>query len=255
MPKLYLANQYYQVMPAQTQKVPRDRFVQYYNDLFDLEGLTRPPLSVYLTEGQYDFSTLGEAVLKLAHVKEDFSKLDLFVVAYWSHEFDPNGSFGAYFSHQYGISSTLFDVCDQGILSSIVAIKLIMAYAKLGKIKNAALLCFDQRSIPVEVSFSGKLPVKSSARLLFFSTEKKETSRYQLLNADVSQHQQKITHQENAALRTITIESDSPYYSSAELFSPLFDQTILNPLFSEVHLKVMDVESDWEGSILFKRIS
>lgn len=153
MSNLYLSKQYYQAMLSRTQKIPRKRFVRYYNDLFNLEKLVGPEISTYLAESQYDFYSLGGSVLKLAQETEDFSKLDLFTVAYWGHEFDPDGSFGAYFSSQYNITSTTFDVCDQGILSVVTAIKSIMLYAKRGKIKNAALLCFDKRSIPVEMFF------------------------------------------------------------------------------------------------------
>lgn len=253
MPKLYISNQYYQAMPTQAQKVPRERFIRYYNDLFDLEGMAKPEMSAYLRGSQYSFSELGDVVLTSAQEVEDFSKLDLFTVAYWGHEFDPDSSFGAYFASRYNITSTMFDVCDQGILSSISAINLIMAYAKAGKIKNAALLCFDQRSIPVEVSFAGAFPVKNSARLLFFSTEKSEASNYQLLRVCINNHQQKTTNHKNHTGQTIMIEPGSPYYSSAEIFSVLFEQVSESQPLRDLHINVIDAESSWQGLISFRR--
>ena len=253
MPSLYLTREYYQAMSVQMKKLPRARFTRYYNDLFALEGLERPSISAYMTEGQYTFVALGNAVLQPAQDIEDFSELDLFVVAYWGHEFDPDGSFGAYFAHHYGIRATSFNVCDQGILSPITALQIVLAYANSGRIKNAALLCFDQRSIPVEDTFSGTLPVKNSARFLLFSTEKRTTSPYKLVQATIGQQQ--ITWADSTALQTIIIKSGSPYCSCAELFSPLFDQTIINRSLSEMCLQVMDTESEEQGSMLFKRIS
>ena len=111
----------------------------------------------------------------LIRVSNFFGLQDLFVIAYWGHEFDPDGSFGAYFAHHYGIKATSFNVCDQGILSPITALQIILAYANSRRIRNAALLCFDQRSIPVENTFSGTLPAKNSARFLLFRPHQRES--------------------------------------------------------------------------------
>src|SRR5690606_35338791 len=122
MPNLYLTSHYHVLMPSKEIREPRRRFVRYYNDLFDMEGIAKPELTSYLQTFQYSYSELGDAVFASCQCEHVVSEIDLFIIAYWGHEFDPDGSFGAYFAHKYNITARMFDICDQGILSPISAI-------------------------------------------------------------------------------------------------------------------------------------
>lgn len=245
MPDLYITKQYYKAMPIRSAKSPRDRFVRYYNDLFDLEGIARPALDAYLNGNQYSYCELGDAVLSEASKDLDLSKLDCFVVAYWGHEFDPDGSFGAYFSTQYNIQSRMFDVCDQGVLSPITAIALIQAYANAGVIKNAALLCFDQNSIPLEENYSGSIPSRSSARVLFFNVNDSSHAKYKVISSEIEVASSNGVDEKNV----IKIDESSSDFSASDIFNPIFNADDVNSISREIGLRVLDSESEKQGFI------
>lgn len=240
MPKLYLTKQYYMRMPTKPIREPRERFVRYYKDLFEMEGIPEPETMSYQTTSQYSFAELGDALF--TSYKTIFSDIDIFVAAYWSHEFDPENSFGAYFANQYGISSRMFDVCDQGILSPIIAINIIQSFVNAGKVNKAALFCFDQMAIPVEKDFDGVFPSENSSRILIFESRPAPNTLFIIEQAYLNPKHKQIKNTDECS--TIYIKPDSPYYSCAELFTPILNLTGFEKM---VNLVVMDSGSANQG--------
>ena len=242
MRNLYLTAYHHVEMPSKLIIDPRERFIRYYNDLFHMEGILQPELSSYTKTMQYSYAELGDALFNSGEFQSVLSKIDLFVAAYWGHEFDPDGAFGAYFAHKYGITSRMFDVCDQGILSPISAINIIQAFVSSGKANKAALVCFDQTAIPVEHDFSGIFPSKNSACLMIFDIAPTSDSMCKIEAAHVKKNG---TISETSS--SIVIRPNSSYYSCAELFTPLLKNTNKANLDKTIDLVVIDSESDYQG--------
>ena len=247
MRSIYLTNHCYASLPLRASRAPRERFIRYYNDLFDLEGIKRPEPEAYLHEGQYSYAELGDAVLTSCQRDNLFNELDLFVVAYWGHEFDPEGSFGAYFSKKYHIHTRMFDICDQGILAPITAIHVIQSFINAGIVNKAALLCFDQTSIPVEKNFSRVFPNRSSARVMIFESEKTSNALCQIETASIFENEAANNMLPASNSDNFLITSDSEYYSCAELFSPIFDEAKNFHDPKNITLQIQDSESQKIG--------
>lgn len=242
MRKLNLNAHYHIELPFKVIKQPRERFVRYYNDLYALEGIQQPELNSYIQTTQYSYSELGDALFAVCPFEQIIADVDLVVIAYWSHEFDPDGSFGAYFANKYGITTRFFDVCDQGILSPICAIKIIQAFIDSGKANKAALVCFDQMAIPVEKGFIGAFPSKNSAHLIIFEAMYKPDTIYQVVEAKLLR-----SINVNKTSSTVIISPQTPYYSCSELFIPILHPNCKNNLAAKIDLMVIDSESDQVG--------
>ncbi len=219
MRNAYITDYYHAFLAPKELAPPRKRFVRYYDDLFNLEGKQPPELSAYLQSGQYTYVELGDAILKLC--RQDLVNTELFVTAYWGHEFDPDKLFGAYFCHKYGIEIESFDVCDQGVLAPIIAIKIIQAYIQSGAIKQAVLVCFDQACIPVGDNFQGVFPSCASAIALVFKAQEISQAIYKVVCADVRQNNT-LPVFPDAYNRQIYINSNSIDYSCAEILHAIF---------------------------------
>lgn len=146
--KLIMSHSYLVKLPDQPHKQPRQRFVNYYRDLYGLSHQVVSDLSFY-QGGQYTYTELADAVLSRYQMIHNMQELDIISTIIWSHEFDPDfSSCTAYLSHHYGIQAELFDFCDNGLLSLCVALHVVKKYMQKRSYKTALLLILEQTTIP-----------------------------------------------------------------------------------------------------------
>src|SRR3990167_5756673 len=217
---MFITKNYYAKLENTPVKIARSRFTRYYNDLFLMEGVGLPSFSSYNKKNAYSFVDIGDEVLSLCDVENSFLDFDLFLVAYWSHEYDPDHTFGAYFCERYGIAKRTFDVCDQGVLAPLTALYLMQLYMTHGKVEKGALLCMDQAAIPVEHKFKGVLPSFASARVLLLSSKRCKNACYQItsLNFKKGEIKESLPYHDQ-----IFINKEDARYNCAELFHSLFE--------------------------------
>ena len=236
---------YYKNLPDKYPKlIPRKRFIRYYADLYALEhGDEITPIS-YMAGSQYTYAELGKEVLSQCQKDSVFDNLDLMVVCYWSHEFDPDDFCGAYFCDLYNIYGKSFDICDQGLLSPITALCIIKSYFEFSYIKNALLVCFDQTAIPIGKNFSGVLPNKTSSMAMLIEKFISKDAKFKINSVNVLTKSEKDQASVNKDSMIYT------KYNCAEIFQPFF-----NNQFGELSkskqfvLNVSDVASNDRGVI------
>jgi hypothetical protein len=167
-----MTKHYFSEMPVKPMRLPRERFLKFYQDLFALMKLNEPDIESFKRGDQYTYSELGDAILEKCEKDGILLNLNLLIFCYWAPEFDPDHSAGAYFCERYRISGKMMDVCDQGIIAAITGLKIIKAYFNQGLIKNALLICMNQTTIPMPKNEYLSLTGNSSAIGLFMESEK-----------------------------------------------------------------------------------
>lgn len=234
---MYITSHYYSSKLNNFGKIPRQRFINYYRDLFSIEGVKCSRLKASHKKNAYNFSELGNTVLSVCCARGDLIDCDLFAVAYWGHEYDPEHSFGAYFCHRYSITGKTFDVCEQGVLAPLTAMYLIQCYMQHGSVKKAALLCMDQSTIPLHDDFIGIKPHFASARIIFFHSEYQHHAFYKILS---------INFYQNFNKQRMEIEKDNQK-SCPEIFYPMFEGRKKKHLKEIVRISAINVEGDSIG--------
>jgi hypothetical protein len=148
MKNIYMTHCYYNNFKNPIKKYPRSRYVEYYRDLHSL--FNEPLADESFWQGsQYSYAELGRSVLDQADKDDRLRDLDLMVIATWAYEFDPDyASCGTHFAEHYKIKGLIFDVADQGVLSPVSAIQLIVRYLETDEYKSALLLVMEQTCIP-----------------------------------------------------------------------------------------------------------
>ena len=248
MSKLYLKNYYYQQLPPKKQEQPRERFYRCYADLAKLENKDPVDEETYLSQMQYNYAELGDSVLKKFVEKNSFAEIDLFVVCYWSHEHDPVHACGAYFCNNYGIGNKTrtFDICDQGILSPLMALKIIASYFANKQAKNAVLLCVDQPTIPTAKNFCGYKPKKASALALLLESEQTVDTKLVVDSVDLVKPEKVFNFEEDNLIKIISQHTDHcklTNLSCPEIFMDLLTES--EPNSAENYFwRVDDLESD-----------
>lgn len=165
----------YVLLPEGSKKIPRDRYVQYMNDLYKLYP-GKLSEETFMEGSQMTYGELGDVLLSQDSVREELNKIDTMGIAHWSQEFDPDyASCGAYFLHQYQLNSEIFDVCDQGTIASYTALKLLAQKLQTGRSHNCMLLCLEQTTVPRDKSSEDILPDVSGALAIVMSSVKNGT--------------------------------------------------------------------------------
>lgn len=145
---IQLTSSYYVALPKRCAGTARERYVRYYQDLYQLYGESLNE-ETFNKGSQYSYTDLGDAVLAHCAEQHNLADVDLMIIAAWAHEFDPEyGSCAAYFSHRYNMNCSIFDMSDQGTLSAFQAIALIKQYLRQTLAVKAMLLILEQNSIP-----------------------------------------------------------------------------------------------------------
>lgn len=131
-------------------KQPRDRYVEYQEDLYKIANGTFDHRTL-TTGGQYSYTELADHLFDTTEVNNLAGQTDLMVLSYWTPEFDPDYSaLGPYLHHKLQLNCKSFDVCDCGSLAPIVALSVIKDYlAGHPAIHQALLVGLEQNTIPL----------------------------------------------------------------------------------------------------------
>lgn len=157
MSDLYITGIQYVDMPSAECKVPRDRFVNYYNNLYNLYKKTVSP-ETFLQGGQYSFAELGQTVLDICQQNGWLNNLDLLMSAHWAYDFDPDySSCGSYFCHHYQLNCDLLEVCGQGTLASFTALHLLQKCP----VKKSIVLVLEQTTTPRNLNDRAVIPTRN----------------------------------------------------------------------------------------------
>lgn len=254
MPNLKIVKNYFVELRNKPPKIPRERFTRFYEDLYAQFDLGAPDPMSYQQGSQYNYAELGDGILKQCEADGILKNLELLIVCYWTPEFDPEYSAGAYFCERYSITGKTFDVCDQGLLSPIMALKLIKSYFNHTDIKNALLLCLDQTTIPAPKSGFKNLPKKSSA-LGIFIKKNKDNSVLDLIHAKISPDSEalffagKISKAQQFDIGFS--KADFPYLNCAEILRPIiYQNSSSEKKESYFMLRISDFETRDYGFLL-----
>ena len=158
-------------LPNQGNKIPRERYQQYVEDLYRIYPGKASPES-YVEGGQYTYVELGQALFDAKFESPTLKNLDTLIVAHWSQEFDPDyAACGPYFLHHYQLNADVFDVCDQGSLAPFTALKILMQYQYAGKSETGMVLCLEQTTVPRDKNAGDLIPSENGALALSVSVQ------------------------------------------------------------------------------------
>jgi len=187
MPKIAMTAGFYQVLANREPPVVRERYVQFYRDLYRLYDKQLSAGSFNEGPG-YSYTELGTYLLDNCAKKGGLNNLDLMVVVYWAHEFDPDhSSCGPFFAETYGIKGPILDVCDQGSAAFFTGLNIIQQYMRHGKTKKAMLLALEQTSIPRDKADHPVLPVTNAAAAIVIQKDwpNDKPPSYRLLESQI----------------------------------------------------------------------
>jgi len=189
MANIHITASYCKTLAQRPTPAVRERYVQYYKDLHNLYEKQLSPETFYEGPG-YSFTELGTSVLDECEKDGELADIDLMVVVYWAHEFDPDhSSCGPYFAEKYQIKGQIFDVCDQGTISLCTGLMIIKQYLQSETYKKAILLALEQTSIPRNKLDHCIIPSKSTASV-FVLQKNIERKAIELLDAEIiSEHE------------------------------------------------------------------
>lgn len=257
MSNLSIVKKYFSQVDEKGGKLPRSRFTQFYEDLYARFELGQVDPETYCRGAQLSYAELGDLVLKQCEADGILKSLELLVICYWAPEFDPDYSAGAYFCERYRIRGKTFDICDQGVLSPITAIKLIKSYFNHTEIKNALLVCLDQTTIPRSKSDMEIEPKKSTAMAIFFK-KKFNSGSANIIHAKLSCKKESLffsSKLSDAKEYSIGFSEDFRFINCSETLRPILDDaypsSLGNPYFM---IKVLDGWTQNYGFI-FGRLS
>jgi len=183
LPNVSIQSIIYQHHQEAGMKKTRERFKQYYRDLYSHYG-KKLDEETFDEGSQVTYSELGDAMLSKCHELKKMNDVDMLVFSYWAYEYDPDhASCGAYLSHRYNLQCKMFDVCEQGTISPFMAIKIIHAYMKNTEINKAILLILEQTTIPRNKSDHDVVPANTGAIALVF--EKNHSQSHRLISAEI----------------------------------------------------------------------
>jgi len=148
MRHLKIEKVYYQALNGNAMRMPRKRFMQYYDDLFVSTHAQSVQQASYLEGTQYSYVELLDSLLPKVQADGYLAGLELIVFSFWSPEFDPDHACGAYLSHHYPFFGKILDISDAGFLSPFTALAAIKVYMEKGGVQRALLLSMDQTTVP-----------------------------------------------------------------------------------------------------------
>ena len=200
---IFLSDSYFAELPVRKPKVPRDRFVKYYQDLYALHEM---PLSseTFLSGSQYSYAELGNKVLEKYAETKQLKNIDLLHIVTWAHEFDPDyASAGTYLVDKFKLKCLVYDIGDQGTLSFFTSVDLVKKYLYSSQLKNALILVMEQTCIPRDKSSNVLPPLNDFAFGLIVSNDIEEKNKphiYQIISSGV------LTNTNNKSLKQISAE-------------------------------------------------
>jgi len=146
--KLVFTHSYFSYCPTRKLREPRQRFINYYRDLFALQNKAID-LQTFKIGSQYSYTELGDQVLSKYSFEHCPEEVELIILIVWAHEFDPEyASCTAYFVDRYAINAEIVDICDYGILGFFAACCLLQRYIETANVKVALILLLEQTTIP-----------------------------------------------------------------------------------------------------------
>jgi hypothetical protein len=154
------------VLPQRTPRMPRERFIKYYQDLYGRLGYCLPA-SAFLNGSHYAYTDLAIAVLDHFFKTKQTAQTDILFIVTWSPECDPDQvSCAAYLQHRYHFTGKLFDVGDQGILSLFTTFVLAQKYLQNSAAQRALILVLEQTTVPQHTQSYRQPPSRDFACLL-----------------------------------------------------------------------------------------
>ena len=171
-PGLFLQAAHHHVMPARAATLePRERFVQYQEDLHRIAGETLDPRSLRAGD-QYSYVELADALLERVGTAV-LPGLDVLVTSYWTPEFDPEFSaFGPYLHHRWALTCQSFDVTDHGSIAPMLALAVLADYLAVeGPAATGLLLGVEQSTVPQALGAHLPTPPRSSAGVVRVSRD------------------------------------------------------------------------------------
>lgn len=164
---LHLEAFQHQLAPARLEPIePRQRYVEYRDDLHRLAGQRLDPRSVRRGD-QYTRAELAGALLDHADPAV-LSGVDVLVTSGWTDEFDPDFSaLGPHLHHRLGLTGESYDVVDRGSISPLLALMVMRDHLAAGPGNGTGLLVAVEQSTvaqAIDAHFPG--PRRSGAGLL-----------------------------------------------------------------------------------------
>ncbi len=185
---IHIANSCFSHFPIREPKIPRKRFLKYYQDLYALHDKSLSS-ETFSLGSQYSYTELGNRVLEKYAEYGSLNEIDLFFIVTWSHEFDPDyASVGAYFVDRFNMKCKVFDVIDQGSLAFFTSFSIIQKNLKKNQIQKTLILVMEQTSIPRNKKSRVRLPIHDSAFSLMICNDENtlsHPSHYQILSAGI----------------------------------------------------------------------
>lgn len=164
-------------LPNHNQKIPRNRFIDYYQDL-PSSNISR---DTFYEGGQYSFVEIADLLIQSCN-QDDLLNIDMLMCTYWAHEFDPDHSSCApYLKNKYDLGVELFEVSDQGSLASFSGFHIIKKYLEKGIHKKAILLALEQTTIPRDKNLHDIIPEQNGG-FAFLLDSKPKDAEFQLQN-------------------------------------------------------------------------
>ena len=161
---LFIAAAHHAVLPERRDaSKPRDRFIEYQEDLHRIAGQQLDPASLYDGD-QYTYVKLADHLLDEVATTL-LPDLDVLVTTYWTPEFDPDiSAFGPYLHHRWSMACQSFDVIDQGSISPVLALLVLREYLLADPDATAGVLVgVEQSTVPQAVGAHFPGPQRSSA--------------------------------------------------------------------------------------------
>ena len=161
--------------------MPRERYLTYYRDFAKYYGLELIESSAFYGS-QLEGSELLNPVMDELAQCYSLNEVGACIFADWVEDFDPEYSaLGPYVVDRYKLSSNLFNIVDQGLLSVITALKL----AKVSlEGKNALILSFDQTTVTQFIGVPELRPDGSGAAALYLSASP-QSAYFEIVEAEI----------------------------------------------------------------------
>lgn len=224
----WIKKTYYQKLPGNPIRPPRQRFTQYYADLC-VENQQAPMHAESFTQGtQYTYVELFDSLLPSIQAAGDLDDLQLIVISFWSPEFDPDYACGAYLCHRYQFAGKIFDISDCGFLAPFIALAAIQVYMRQENITRALFLGADQTTVPYFESIKTQsFPQCASVGALLFAQDALLQSGLRFITAACVADQQLIDfllhtlEQEQIKLENVLLTCQQDSFDKNFFITPL----------------------------------
>lgn len=169
-PTLRVRAAHHEVLPERRLGVsPRERFIQYQEDLHRVHGERLDPESM-LHGDQYTFATLADTLIDRIGAGV-FGDLDVLATSNWTPEFDPDyTAFGPYVQNRWDLDCVSFDVVDRGSIAPALGLVVLGGYLLGDPVAaEGVLLGVEQSTVPQATGAHLISPARSSAGVIRLS--------------------------------------------------------------------------------------